>query len=811
VTGYATLLAVAALLAGLMLGLGCSGDSGTGVLSGTSGADGDLDSFNTTKGGPEVDGVDAVGSSGDEDTSDTDTSDTDTGDTDTGDPGTGDTDTGDPGTGDPGTGDTGTGDTGTGDPDTSDTGGDPNCDCDDGRPCTDDLCDDFGGCMFEVQDGTCLIANVCYAPGDAHPDNKCVSCNPDESVTEWTLAADGAPCGADDSCVTDGVCSAGQCDFGVVGCDDGNACTDDACLPASGCVSVPNFDPCEDGNPCTQQDFCDLGACVPSLIPLVCKDGEQCTVDACGPDGCVFVPKSGKCSDGTECSVDDYCQKGVCNSGAPLDCNDGNVCTVDKCDPYLGCLYELVDSTCCVSGVSLCDDQDPCTSDVCNEEKAECEYTPNTAACDDGQPCTGPDKCAALTCSGPPLNCDDANDCTTDLCSDALGGCQHTFDDGGCDDLNACTTADACVGGTCVGKPLGCSDGEACTLDSCHPIDGCQYQQLSGACNDGNACTVDTVCTPSGCQGKPKSCDDDNGCTNDSCHPTTGCQHQAIGGPCDDGLSCSVGDTCVGGDCIGDESDCGCLPDFSDTVGKLTALQFGPDGQPGSGLDVDGDPGTCAPAGKCSAGIDNQLSLFGSFANQPLQDAFADGGIILLLEHVDFKDTGQLYTLNFLPGKKVKGDSCNVQTAVCDYLVDGKDAYDETTCVPIISFDNAKIKNGKDLTAGGQGYVFPIFIPLEGITLEVIVSNAQIVGEVTLDGGQITSFSGLLAGAVPKQTLLDGIDAIDEKDLPQKGQIKQIIEILIQNDIDGDGDGSLDSASIGLVLEGIAGHIVGLK
>ena len=44
-------------------------------------------------------------------------------------------------------------------------------------------------------------------------------------------------------------------------CDDGNSCTDDACDPVAGCVSVEHTDPCDDGIACTENDVCAHGQC----------------------------------------------------------------------------------------------------------------------------------------------------------------------------------------------------------------------------------------------------------------------------------------------------------------------------------------------------------------------------------------------------------------------------------------------------------------------------------------------------------------------------------------------------------------------
>ncbi len=198
-----------------------------------------------------------------------------------------------------------------------------------------------------------------------------------------------------------------------------------------------------------------------------------------------------------------------------------------------------------------------------------------------------------------------------------------------------------------------------------------------------------------------------------------------------------------------------------------------------------------------------------------LDNGVQKGKTVLMFEHQDFKPTGQTYTLAFHTGSPVDKDACDVQTQTCNYEV-GDGTIDANTCKSLITFTNAKIVNGQTLKAGGKGSTFPFEIPLSDDTsLPIVISNAEIVATVTLDGGSITSLSGgVLSGAIPKATFLAGIDGIDEKGLPSgltKSQLKQLIDALVQNDIDTNGDGKPDAASIGLTFTGIPGHIVGLK
>ncbi|HRE88610.1 MAG TPA: hypothetical protein PK095_05665 [Myxococcota bacterium] len=89
---------------------------------------------------------------------------------------------------------------------------------------------------------------------------------------------------------------------------------------------------------CPTQDLCIDGECV-GRGPIDCDDGDQCTTDSCDPaTGCVSTPYYGACNDGNACTTEDTCS-GTC-SGTPIVCDDQNACTTDSCDPVVGCVFE---------------------------------------------------------------------------------------------------------------------------------------------------------------------------------------------------------------------------------------------------------------------------------------------------------------------------------------------------------------------------------------------------------------------------------------------------------------------------------------
>ena len=105
--------------------------------------------------------------------------------------------------------------------------------CDDGNPCTADLCD--------PQSGTCSHAAL-----DA-----------------------GAACSDDDVCTVADVCTSGGLCLGASTgkCDDGAICTDDWCNAWTGaCSYSPHTGACDDGNVCTVGEQCWNGGCSGGVI-----------------------------------------------------------------------------------------------------------------------------------------------------------------------------------------------------------------------------------------------------------------------------------------------------------------------------------------------------------------------------------------------------------------------------------------------------------------------------------------------------------------------------------------------------------------
>ncbi|NOS99246.1 MAG: hypothetical protein HOP29_01310 [Phycisphaerales bacterium] len=208
-----------------------------------------------------------------------------------------------------------------------------------------------------------------------------------------------------------------------------------------------------------------------------------------------------------------------------------------------------------------CNDQDPCTDDVCNA--GVCQNPNNTAPCDDKNQCTTGDLCTAGACIGEPVDCSPMdNDCHTGECDGKTGLCvRETSNEGEpCDDGLTCTYDSVCSKGVCVGTPIDCSHlDDQCHAGVCNPTtELCE----SHAAHEGDGCTPDDRCTAGAacangaCVGEPLDCSALNSdCAVGMCDPANGlCVVVPIrsGEPCNDANACTIGESCgVSGQCTG--------------------------------------------------------------------------------------------------------------------------------------------------------------------------------------------------------------------------------------------------------------------
>lgn len=335
------------------------------------------------------------------------------------------------------------------------------------------------GTLCRAAAGSCDSAELCSGtspscPGDSvlplgtpcrpstgacDPAESCAgfaACPPDRTAADGTACSDGTACNGAETCAM-GTCRAGS----PLSCDDGNACTADACAEPSGCESTPIRGCCNVDRDCPD-------------------DGNACTAERCSGTGgsCERLPVAGCCNVDADCTGGSVCTRVSCNratnrcESAPVpgccasdaDCSDGAACTADRCDRGTGVCTNRPIAGCC-AGDGDCDDRDPCSVDRCAPEAGgagRCTASPIAGCCvadsdctdADGSACTTP-RCNTTTdrCTETLVRCDDADDCTADTC-EADGSCSHVPLT--CDDRDDCT-ADSCASGACEHAPIaGC-------------------------------------------------------------------------------------------------------------------------------------------------------------------------------------------------------------------------------------------------------------------------------------------------------------------------------------------------------------------
>ncbi len=353
-------------------------------------------------------------------------------------------------------------------------------------------------------------------------------------------------------------------------CNDSNPCTQDICDPDGECLH-----PAEEDPPLTQVlGDCKSISCDGTMVlteadatDIPSDDNNPCTSEECDGDTPTHPPEP----PGTACNND-----GVCNAtGQCSDCDEPGDCgTNSACATYD-----------CVNNECMTDFLAPLL--ISGDEDGDCM----ALQCADGEP--EPQDLPYIDDVE-----DDANECTTDTCSDT-GDPVHTATPGAsCSDGMFCTATDTCnAAGACVGTGDPCALGGACadacnevanncfdpvgtacgsaTVGPCSEADTCDG---AGACSQNNA-PMGSVCTDGiFCNGTDQ-CDASGGCTvhptgnpcvlnpnngdcSESCNETLGnCTlNDPPGSPCTDNTFCNGTDTCNGSGVCTPSAVNPCLP-----------------------------------------------------------------------------------------------------------------------------------------------------------------------------------------------------------------------------------------------------------
>ncbi|MDP2926130.1 MAG: LamG-like jellyroll fold domain-containing protein [Nanoarchaeota archaeon] len=438
--------------------------------------------------------------------------------------------------------------------------------CNEGNPCTDDVCLGTGMCVFlnligkKCDDNdVCTINDFCFdkscrgqfilnnpnpfcrekkgirGPDFPNPGNICyINCDNRECGNNGCGGSCGE-CEGGKRCNFNGVCEPdiGEGDGGgegtpCVGGDECNSgtCDNGQCTGEGGDVG----DPCDGDGDCNSEN-CDGGECAPEESCTPNCSGKQCGDDGCG-ESCGDCPADQTC-EGGQCVLTEI----PCKNN--FDCNLGESCDNGECEPSCTNNENCNTGEICKNGVCMipctnnaqCQEIEECVDGVCEKIEGKCSSNND---CYDGIGCTV-DSCVEESCENVPDN----NRCDTnrgEVCH-ITRGCIET----------SCKTCGDCESSSGILSVLNIFGLGSCSEEECKTECGGECYYADDSCSD-----LDDVCQSIGEEG----CGDYSSeeCPGDPCEKSpSGCRWQ-------DGI-CVNNPICGNGDCEGDENCINCPGD----------------------------------------------------------------------------------------------------------------------------------------------------------------------------------------------------------------------------------------------------------
>jgi hypothetical protein len=243
-------------------------------------------------------------------------------------------------------------------------------------------------------------------------------------------------CVTERDCVSGQLCASGTCANPVQVSDAGT-------LTAATDAGIPGSARCAYTSDCAQPLVCKTGACLPECRSIRdCRAGEDCDNGSCVLSGVTTDGGSGsgngcllnsdcpgaeicgldnrcryQCVEARDCSSGDCCYQRTCRHG--LVCSQGGVFDAGTADGGSYCLNDLacddnnfcnglevcLNNRCRAPDHPICDDFNPCTTDMCNAATKTCAYASSGADAGDADN----DGHKAFQCGGPSDDCDDNN------------------------------------------------------------------------------------------------------------------------------------------------------------------------------------------------------------------------------------------------------------------------------------------------------------------------------------------------------------------------------------------------------------------
>jgi len=229
-------------------------------------------------------------------------------------------------------------------------------------------------------------------------------------------------CSRDQDCGQGSRCCQGTCHAGALcpgecltdeDCGANLRCCDGLCFSTPIC-NLPCFTDadCEDGVYCNGAGRCEGYRCTLPL-PVDCDDGVACTVDACDEAGrrCQHTPQDALCGADEICFPEEGGCRAVVRCSTPADCANTDACLDPACvegicrySPVPGCCNldadcadglacngeercALAEHTCLPGQAPDCQDAVDCTQDACDDRQGGCVHVPDSSRCTAPQVC----------------------------------------------------------------------------------------------------------------------------------------------------------------------------------------------------------------------------------------------------------------------------------------------------------------------------------------------------------------------------------------------------------------------------------------
>jgi hypothetical protein len=281
---------------------------------------------------------------------------------------------------------------------------------DEGKECTNDICDSNGNCTHELRQGECLINNICYANNALNPFNSCQKCSFGES---WSDLANSSTCDDADGCTINDTCSNGSCSGSPLNCGENSSCFLGLCICDAGFIDCDN----STINGCETNSSVGCPECFGGQSRDCTTSDNQEGIQNCANNSWGYCTKK---EGGTSITVSAPPPAGGGGSYSPAAAADHIQCTQteDKCCPGST-------ANCTISG---CNGTKACNTD---SEWGQCAPTGicENLECIFDSDCSGDEQCIGRICT---LQCNSCQILLDDRCIPREGGicCNGIWNEG---------------------------------------------------------------------------------------------------------------------------------------------------------------------------------------------------------------------------------------------------------------------------------------------------------------------------------------------------------------------------------------------